>query len=335
MEECAVSRGAAGARRADRRALRPPQRSASAIAFVLQAVIFGGAHANYPGFPPYSRLVELVVPSMLWAAIFLRFGLLPTILLHALFDLALFSIPLFLVDAPGAWAAARRRDRRGARAARRRAVAPGAGRRVGRAAGVAAQRRVAAAARRRRRRRAAARVVAAVARAGSRPARAARARPRGPRRVGRVHADAAPTCRRCRSTAPRAEAAADAALKARGVDARPRMAALLDGAARERRAAVDAAQVRLARGGRRRLPRARRHDARAAAVGRALRDVRRRRRRARRGVARHDRAATAAVRQVRHVLPEARPGARLAEGRRAGARASGICASASASIPPR
>ena len=74
------------------------------IAFVLQALVFGAAHANYPGFPAYSRLVELVVPSMLWAAIFLRFGLLPTILLHALFDLSLFAIPLFLVDAPGAWA---------------------------------------------------------------------------------------------------------------------------------------------------------------------------------------------------------------------------------------
>ena len=73
------------------------------VAFVLQAVIFGAAHANYPGFPPYSRLVELVLPSMIWAAIFLRYGLLPTILLHALFDLALFSIPLYLVDAPGAW----------------------------------------------------------------------------------------------------------------------------------------------------------------------------------------------------------------------------------------
>ena len=33
----------------------------------LQAVIFGGAHANYPGFPAYSRLVELLVPSVLWA----------------------------------------------------------------------------------------------------------------------------------------------------------------------------------------------------------------------------------------------------------------------------
>ena len=74
-----------------------------AIAFVLQAVVFGAAHANYPGFPSYSRLTELVVPAMIWAAIFLRFGLLPTIILHATFDLALMSIPVFLVDAPGAW----------------------------------------------------------------------------------------------------------------------------------------------------------------------------------------------------------------------------------------
>jgi hypothetical protein len=75
-----------------------------AIAFVLQALLFGGAHANYPGFPAYSRLVELIVPSLMWAWIFLRFGLLPTILLHAVFDLALMSIPVFLVDAPGATA---------------------------------------------------------------------------------------------------------------------------------------------------------------------------------------------------------------------------------------
>ncbi len=79
------------------------RRSGVAIAFVLQALVFGAAHANYPGFPSYSRLIELVLPAMVWAAIFLRFGLLPTILLHALYDLALFSIPLYLVDAPGAW----------------------------------------------------------------------------------------------------------------------------------------------------------------------------------------------------------------------------------------
>jgi hypothetical protein len=74
-----------------------------AIAFVVQALVFGGAHANYPGLPAYSRLVELIVPSMLWALIFLRFGLLPTIILHAVFDLALFAIPVFLVDAPDAF----------------------------------------------------------------------------------------------------------------------------------------------------------------------------------------------------------------------------------------
>ncbi|MFO1302733.1 MAG: type II CAAX endopeptidase family protein [Burkholderiales bacterium] len=70
-----------------------------AIAFVLQAVVFGAAHANYPGFPSYSRLVELIVPSLAWALIFLRYGLVPTMILHALFDLVLMSIPLFLVDA--------------------------------------------------------------------------------------------------------------------------------------------------------------------------------------------------------------------------------------------
>ncbi|MEJ7667625.1 MAG: CPBP family intramembrane glutamic endopeptidase [Casimicrobiaceae bacterium] len=74
-----------------------------AVAFVLQAIIFAAAHASYPGFPAYSRLVELIVPSLIWGAIFLRYGLLPTVLLHVLFDLVLFSLPLFLLDAPGAW----------------------------------------------------------------------------------------------------------------------------------------------------------------------------------------------------------------------------------------
>jgi hypothetical protein len=73
-----------------------------AIALVLQAVIFGCAHANYPGFPAYSRPVELFLPSLVWGLIFLRFGLLPTMLLHGTFDLVLFSIPVFLLDVPGA-----------------------------------------------------------------------------------------------------------------------------------------------------------------------------------------------------------------------------------------
>ena len=101
MEECVfraipLSLGALIGARFGRRTL------GIAIAVVVQALIFGGAHANYPGFPAYSRPVELLLPSIVWALIFLRFGLLTTILLHATFDLSLFSIPLFLVDAPGA-----------------------------------------------------------------------------------------------------------------------------------------------------------------------------------------------------------------------------------------
>ncbi|HXR56908.1 MAG TPA: CPBP family intramembrane glutamic endopeptidase [Casimicrobiaceae bacterium] len=101
MEECVfraipLSLGALIGARFGRRSL------GIALAVIVQALIFGGAHANYPGFPAYSRPVELLLPSIVWALIFLRFGLLPTILLHATFDLSLFSIPLFLVDARGA-----------------------------------------------------------------------------------------------------------------------------------------------------------------------------------------------------------------------------------------
>ncbi len=71
------------------------------LALVLQAIVFGAAHANYPGFPAYSRLVELVVPAFIWGLIFLRFGLLTTVILHAVFDLVLMSIPVFLVDGSG------------------------------------------------------------------------------------------------------------------------------------------------------------------------------------------------------------------------------------------
>ena len=67
------------------------------MALVLQALIFAAAHANYPGFPAYSRLIELVGPAFIWGLIFLRFGLLSTVILHAVFDLVLMSIPVFLV----------------------------------------------------------------------------------------------------------------------------------------------------------------------------------------------------------------------------------------------
>src|SRR5262249_41263086 len=80
------------------------RRMAIGLTLVLQAVVFGAAHANYPGFPAYSRLVELIGPGLIWGLIFLRFGLLPTVILHAVFDLVLMSIPVFLVEGGAAQA---------------------------------------------------------------------------------------------------------------------------------------------------------------------------------------------------------------------------------------
>jgi hypothetical protein len=78
------------------------QRLLIGLALLLEALVFASAHANYPGFPAYSRLVELFVPALIWGLIFLRFGLLPTVILHGLFDLTLMSLPVFLVQGPGA-----------------------------------------------------------------------------------------------------------------------------------------------------------------------------------------------------------------------------------------
>jgi len=72
-------------------------------AFVLQALVFSAAHANYPGQPAYSRLVELLVPSCFFGGAYLLFGLLPAILIHFTYDVALMSLPLFASSANGIW----------------------------------------------------------------------------------------------------------------------------------------------------------------------------------------------------------------------------------------
>ena len=74
-----------------------------AAAFVVQIIVFGAAHANYPAQPAYARLVELILPSAAFGLLYLRFGLLPAIILHFAFDAVLFSMPLFLSTASGAW----------------------------------------------------------------------------------------------------------------------------------------------------------------------------------------------------------------------------------------
>lgn len=71
------------------------------VAFVLQAIIFGAAHANYPAQPAYARLVELIIPSFIFGGIYLQFGLLPSIITHYVYDVVWFSLPIFIASTQG------------------------------------------------------------------------------------------------------------------------------------------------------------------------------------------------------------------------------------------
>jgi hypothetical protein len=77
------------------------RRTCLAIALVVQAVVFGAGHAPYPNQPAYARPVELVLPSLIFGAVYLRYGLLPGIVLHVAFDTVWFALPLFVSRAPG------------------------------------------------------------------------------------------------------------------------------------------------------------------------------------------------------------------------------------------
>lgn len=65
------------------------------VTLIAQALIFGGAHANYPNMPGYSRLVELFIPALAFGLVYLRFGLLVGMLSHFGYDLVLMSLPIF------------------------------------------------------------------------------------------------------------------------------------------------------------------------------------------------------------------------------------------------
>jgi membrane protease YdiL (CAAX protease family) len=72
-------------------------------AFVVQALVFGAGHAPYPTMPAYARVVELIIPSIIFGLLYLYFGLLPAIVMHYAFDAVLIGMPLFVMSAPGIW----------------------------------------------------------------------------------------------------------------------------------------------------------------------------------------------------------------------------------------
>lgn len=72
-------------------------------AFILQAFIFGAAHATYAAQPAYARLIELIIPSFAFGAIYLAYGLLPVIIAHVIFDVVWMSLPIFIVHTATIW----------------------------------------------------------------------------------------------------------------------------------------------------------------------------------------------------------------------------------------
>lgn len=69
-------------------------------ALLLQAIIFGAAHANYATQPFYARMVELILPSLLFGGLYLIYGLLPAVILHFAFDVVWFALPVFVASSP-------------------------------------------------------------------------------------------------------------------------------------------------------------------------------------------------------------------------------------------
>jgi hypothetical protein len=67
-----------------------------AAALGIQALVFGAGHAGYANQPAYARVVELILPSLMFGALYLVYGLLPAVILHFVFDVVWFALPIFL-----------------------------------------------------------------------------------------------------------------------------------------------------------------------------------------------------------------------------------------------
>lgn len=65
------------------------------LMFIVQAIVFGACHANYPNQPFFTRLVELLVPSFGFGLLYCKFGLIPGALCHFVYDAILFALPIF------------------------------------------------------------------------------------------------------------------------------------------------------------------------------------------------------------------------------------------------
>ncbi len=65
---------------------------------VIQAIVFGAAHTNYPQQPAYARLVELFIPFLFFGILYYNLGLIPLIVAHYAIDVVWISLPIFASD---------------------------------------------------------------------------------------------------------------------------------------------------------------------------------------------------------------------------------------------
>jgi hypothetical protein len=79
------------------------QRSLVVVFVVGQAIVFGLAHASYAAQPAYARVVELLIPSLGFAFLYLRFGLIAGVILHFVYDVIWMALPLLTSSAHGAF----------------------------------------------------------------------------------------------------------------------------------------------------------------------------------------------------------------------------------------
>ena len=64
------------------------------VALVVPAMIWAFGHSNYPVYPVYVRGIELTVAGTFFGWIFIRYGLLATVLAHYTIDAVLIAMPL-------------------------------------------------------------------------------------------------------------------------------------------------------------------------------------------------------------------------------------------------
>ncbi|MEY4479336.1 MAG: hypothetical protein RLZZ267_14 [Bacillota bacterium] len=73
------------------------------LAILLSSMLWALGHVGYPVFPAISRFVEVTLLGFLFSAIFLRFGLLMSILVHAIINSFLMGVAMNVVPDASTW----------------------------------------------------------------------------------------------------------------------------------------------------------------------------------------------------------------------------------------